>query len=124
MEAKFIEIPSFDVGESGQWIIEPGERLVYRSEIWPDLIIVPSGFVTDFASIPRIFLPIHPKDGKHRLAAVVHDYLCRLDWFDRKLADRIFYEAMTLLEVKWWRRVSFYIAVRIGGTFKFKRKKK
>jgi hypothetical protein len=122
MEAKFIEIPSFDVADSGNWIVEPDEQLVYQSALYPDLIVVPGGFKTDFASIPRIFTPIHPKDGKHRLAAVVHDYLCRLEGFPRKLADKIFYEAMIVLGVRKTRRMAFYIAVRIGAIFSRKRK--
>ena len=117
-EPAFLEIPSFDIAESGQWTVEKDHKqLIYQSALWPDPIIVPGGFKTDFASIPRIFTPIHPKDGKHRLAAVVHDYLCRLDGFNRKLADKIFYEAMTVLGVRKARRAAFYIAVRIFAIF-------
>lgn len=105
----FLEIPSLDIHGASEWKLE--ERLVYRSRYWPELIIVPAGFITDLASIPRIFRALIPQNGKHRLAAIVHDYLVRLDDFDRRLADRIFLEAMEHLGVKRWRRYSMFWAV-------------
>lgn len=36
---------------------------------------VPEGFVTDLASIPRIFWQLLRPEGRHAYAAVVHDYL-------------------------------------------------
>ena len=112
--AKFINIPSFDIGDIYLWIL--AGDLIYRSDQWPDLIIVPKGFETDFASIPK-WIPrwLFDPAGRHRAAAVVHDYLVRLEGFDRKLADLIFLEAMELLEVKKWRRKLMYYAVRIGA---------
>ena len=37
---------------------------------------VPEGFVTDLASIPRLFWPLLPANGWYELAAVFHDRLC------------------------------------------------
>ena len=59
---------------------------------------VPSGFVTDFASVPPILWGVFPAIGKHCLAAVVHDYMYENRVFDaemgsyqaRLLADREF----------------------------------
>lgn len=59
--------------------------------------IVPAGFKTDFASIPRILWNIIAPIGKHTLAAVLHDYLYTKGWelgISRKEADKIFYDAM------------------------------
>lgn len=42
------------------------------------IITVPAGFVTDFASVPRIFWPILPlSDAVYDKAAVLHDYTVR-----------------------------------------------
>jgi hypothetical protein len=39
-------------------------------------IVIPSGFETDFASIPRLFWAIYPPHWKpYRKASLVHDYL-------------------------------------------------
>ena len=84
-------------------------------------ITVPSGFINDLASIPRLFQSIVPKVAKHRRAAVVHDYLYRergsLPYakFTRKQADQIFLEAMKADDVRWTRRRVMYLAVRAGG---------
>ena len=93
------------------------EALIY--ETWAqNLIDVPAGFQTDFASVPRLFRGIFPKAGKYRDAAVVHDYLyrhCGLDIYSRRASDKIFSQAMADLGVSWWRRAAIYRAVRIGG---------
>jgi hypothetical protein len=109
--AKFVEIPALDLHGSSDWRIDERDRLVYRSAYWRELIIVPPGFVTDLASIPRIFRALIPQNGKHRLAAIVHDYLCREKVLDRRLADWIFLEAMEVLEVNWLQRRIMYYAV-------------
>ena len=78
-------------------------------------IIVPVGFETDFASIPRLFWTIVPPHGRHSKAAVVHDYLCRYKLCDSKTAHRIFLEAMEVLDVPKWRRYLMYWAVALFG---------
>lgn len=117
---KFIEIPSLNFVANGKEF-ELEERLVYQSDLWPEQIIVPAGFITDLASIPRVFQSLIPKVDKHMLAAVVHDYLVRQDDFDRRLADRIFLEAMKHLGVNRLRRRLMYWAVAIL-TFYLRRK--
>lgn len=109
--AKFIDIPSLNFIHNNGKEFELEEALTYQSDLWEPLIVVPAGFVTDLASIPRVFQSLIPKVGKHMLAAIVHDYLCRLDGFDRRLADRIFLEAMKLLGVNPVRRRLMYWAV-------------
>lgn len=61
------------------------------------VIVVPKGFKTDFASIPRIFWNIIAPIGKHTLPSVLHDYLYDQGYkygISRKHADKIFYNAM------------------------------
>lgn len=43
-----------------------------------DVIDVPPGFVTDLATVPRMFRALIDVAGKHDRAAIVHDRLCRL----------------------------------------------
>jgi len=92
-----------------------------------DLVIVPDGFVTDLASIPRCLWPIFPPRGRYNRAAVVHDYLYgthHTEWrpADRLTADRIFREAMVDLGV--WRPVRWcvWLGVRLGGVRAWSRK--
>jgi hypothetical protein len=78
-------------------------------------IIVPQGFTTDFASIPRIFWAVLPRWGKYGNAAVIHDFLYYQQKYHRKRADQIFLEAMGVLEVPPWQKYLIYGAVRVGG---------
>ena len=78
-------------------------------------IIVPRGFITDFASVPRAFWIVLPPDGKYTAAAVVHDFLYHIQDRSRKECDLIFLEAMEVLEVSWIKRKSMYRAVRLFG---------
>jgi len=43
----------------------------------PNGIPIPAGFVTNFASVPRILWPILPPRGKYAPATIEHDYLCK-----------------------------------------------
>lgn len=78
-------------------------------------IIVPSGFITDFASVPKIFWNIVPPVGKYAPAAVVHDWLYSTKKLSRKEADKIFLRAMKELGVSLWKRYIMYFAVRAFG---------
>ncbi len=62
-------------------------------------IRIPSGFVTDFASIPKFLLPLLPSWAKINKPSPIHDYLYTHKMImskpiTRKKADDIFYEAM------------------------------
>lgn len=77
---------------------------------------VPAGFETDFASIPRVFWTLvgHPA-GQYAQAAVLHDWLYRTKAVPRAEADRIFREAMVVLQVPAWQRWAMWAAVRVAG---------
>lgn len=47
----------------------------YLSDDNSDVIEVPAGFVTDFATVPRVFWILLPPDGKYARASSIHDYL-------------------------------------------------
>ncbi len=79
------------------------------------VIIVPAGFVTDFASAPRWTWTFVPPLGRYAKAAVLHDWLCEQKDLPRPIVDAIFNEAMGVARVPAWLRVSIYTAVRLFG---------
>jgi hypothetical protein len=96
------------------WKVHCG--FTYTTEAGVD-IVVPDGFITDFASIPRGLWNIFPPTGKYGHAAVVHDFLYRNTSMDRKECDDIFLEAMKELKVSWVSRYIIYRSVRRFGSF-------
>jgi hypothetical protein len=85
------------------------------------MITVPTGFETDFASVPRLFWRLIPPWGRYSAAAVVHDYLYATASVTRYEADRIFLDLMKRLGVPLWKRRLMYRAVRLGGWISWKR---
>jgi hypothetical protein len=80
------------------------------------VIHVPTGFQTDFASVPRHLWRLFPPWGEYRTAAVLHDYLYRkASGFSKTLGDAIFLEAMEDLKVPWLTRTLVYLAVSYFG---------
>lgn len=81
-------------------------------------IKIPAGFVTDFASVPKVLWNVMPPTGQYGKAAVVHDYLYRTPHKATKAeADSVFLEAMTALGVGWWTRQTMYRGVQwFGGS--------
>ena len=58
--------------DDSRWELQAPLRYFGRSE----MITVPAGYVTDFATVPKSLQWFAPSIGKYTLAAVVHDYLC------------------------------------------------
>jgi len=89
-------------------------------------VMVPVGFMSDGASIPKFAWSIvgHPFSG-YFPAAVVHDYLyragCKPD-LSRKQADKMLRDLMRCLGYGWLSSRTFYLAVRIGGRKSWKKK--
>jgi hypothetical protein len=134
--ARFVKVPTFDIydeelgiwADPEHWWLE-GE-MIYQSDLLgedgkPVLVTVPDRFPTDLASIPRfppLLRHIFLKNGRHRPAAIPHDFLCRRSYvadfrspseaFPRRLADKIFLEAMKLVGVGRSKRRLMYWAVR------------
>jgi hypothetical protein len=98
--------------------------LIYKRDR-VETITVPPGFKTDFASVPWFFQAFIPKTGRYNEATVVHDYLCYLSkkgQYDRKVADKVFLEAMRELGCKKWRRGIMYAGVATYTFFKWGKK--
>jgi hypothetical protein len=92
------------------------EAFVYQPTTGP-AVLVPAGFTTDFASIPRFFWRVLPPTGRYGKAAVIHDYIYRTPTapFTRAEADGIFRDAMKDLGVGWFTRTVMFRAVRLFG---------
>lgn len=92
--------------------------LLYGSRIH-GLIEVPAGFETDYASVPRIPLAYWLTGDTAHASAVVHDWLCRVDYPMCRIswarAADVFAEAMKAEGVPAWRRTIMYWAVRLAG---------
>ena len=82
-------------------------------------IIVPVGFWTDGASIPRALWAVvgSPLKGAYRDAAVIHDYCYYSGVFTKGESDKIFLQGMEDLGVGYIRRQAMYRAVQIGGWY-------
>jgi hypothetical protein len=91
--------------------------LVYRLADESNTFVVPTGFETDLASVPRIPVAYMAAAGVGHRAAVLHDWLCRTAPISRKEADGVLYEALKVTGVSWWRRWMFYTGVRVGAFF-------
>ena len=98
--------------------------LAYQSDI-AGRIVVPDGFLTDLASVPRIpIVYLSWGDRAHR-EAVVHDFLYCADCpacFPRDVVDKIFLEAMEARGVPAHIRYPMYWGVRLGGWACWKRR--
>ena len=96
-------------------IFELVEPLIYYSELLGREIIVPPKELTDFASIPRLFQNIIQVNGRHRKPAVVHDHLCEhkaLYGINQGMADKVFREAMRVVDVEFVESSVMYQLVR------------
>lgn len=88
-------------------------------------IIVPAGFVTDFASIKVLhnaflFVLFALVSGYGNYAATVHDWLYENGELRRKEADAVLYRALRAEGVARWRAWLMYAGVRLGGAKQYK----
>jgi hypothetical protein len=113
----------------GELIVEPlpdgkfwrvHEQFEYHSDLLGETIKIPKGFLTDGASIPKLFWNIIQPTGPYFRSAVIHDYLYRWQKFTRKQSDDTFLEGMWVLGCKRWQYVCIYTAVRLFGHWAWK----
>jgi hypothetical protein len=97
------------------WVLT--RALEYEQPQTKQKFVVPRGFVTDLASVPRLFWSVFPPCGKYTTAAVIHDYLywqqpkeCQKD-----CADKLLLVAMEEAGVGFRSRNAIYKAVQLGG---------
>lgn len=100
-------------GDGEYWVL--GNDLIFNIRDTGQRIVVPRGFVTDFASVPRVFWTFFPKHGEYTRAAIVHDFLYWEQKCSRDQADELFDIVMEDSEVDSTTRFSIYAAVRVWG---------
>ncbi|MGY1692823.1 DUF1353 domain-containing protein [Geodermatophilus sp. SYSU D01105] len=95
-------------------VVDP---LVYRGE--RDRFVVPAGFRTDFATVPRLVVWLVPRFGAYTLAAILHDWLCtegiRSGVVTSREADGLFRRVMRESGVPVLRRWLMWCGVRWGA---------
>src|SRR5687768_3903680 len=115
MTPEFLSPLRVEHRSDGTWVLT--NPLRYRSTVLKSHMIVPIGFVTDFASVPRLPLAYVLAGDTAHPAAVVHDYLYQTHMTTKDEADDIFEEAMGVSGEPWWRRKIMSNAVRwFGGS--------
>ena len=81
--------------------------------------VVPAGFRTDFASVPRVVTWLVPRFGAYTLAAILHDWLVteglRTGVVTSRQADGIFRRVMRESGVPVLRRWLMWAGVRWGA---------
>jgi hypothetical protein len=96
-------------------------KVEYRTLKWyvftirGNTIMIPAGYQTDFASVPRWLWAFIPPVGRYNAPALVHDYLYDNRIGTRKEADKIFLDMMLQYGVHRWGALCMYWGVRIGG---------
>lgn len=95
-------------GRAARWTPNPGQK--YKA------VTVPTGFVTDLASVPQWLWSsgVRP-EGPYAYAAIVHDYLYWVQDRSREEADGIYLMAMEDSKVEKSLRDRIHSAVRLAG---------
>lgn len=112
-----------DITDSVWKLIAP---LIYESDIFKTVVIVPEGFYTDLASVPRLPIIYTFWGSRSHHEAVIHDYLYRIDStpvVEFSKANDVFLEAMEVRGKSWLVRKPMYWAVCMGGFGSYHKKK-
>ncbi len=124
----------------GRWITDKTfmllADLVYQSDLLGVTLTIPKGFVTDFASVPRVPIVYMMFGDRAHHESVVHDYLYQTHraripepqalllgpWRDvsRAKADKVFLEAMETRGKSAFVRRGMYWGVVLGGRSSYK----
>lgn len=100
---------------SGSQLWQLSSDLGFASNVLKTLVKVPRGFVTDFASVPKVPLVYEVLGGIAQMPATIHDYLYSTGSVSRIEADNVLLEAMEVTGVSWFKRKLIYAGVRVGG---------
>ena len=94
--------------------------LKYKSQFYGGLIEVQAGFVTDFASVPRVPIVYTLFGNRAHRESVIHDYLYQTHLTSKDEADKIFLEAMEARGKSFAVRWAMYMGVVLGGHSSYK----
>jgi hypothetical protein len=99
--------------DDGQWQLIAD--LVYQSDVAGMTFTVPAGFVTNFASVPRLPIVYELAGDTSSKAATIHDFLYTTHPVTRAVADAVLREASAVTDVPLWRRQLMWAGVRVFG---------
>ncbi len=104
-------------------------------KIGGQVLRIPKGFITDFASIPKLARWLIAKTEDHIKGAVLHDYLYslrgrisfigigkRTENISRKQSDKLFLVGMKVCKASLWKRFLMHSAVRLFGWYRWNKK--
>lgn len=108
-------------------IYELVNSVSFTSVILAEKLVVPAGFCSDFASVPKGLRGVVDNDDPGViLPSIFHDWLYRNRGdvpggpFSRKEADDVMLEGMKALGLPILKRRAVYFAIRVGGRFTWK----
>lgn len=105
------------------WIVKKEFRYYVDGDL-SRYVEIPRGYLTDGATVPRLFWGLVPPWGKYGQAVVLHDWLCeemgywnygRWEALTRREVDHIFNAAMREINVPHATRNIMFQAVRAYG---------
>lgn len=115
MKASFKTNPALRQLKRGEELWQLEDILVFFSALLHKLIVVPKGFITDFASVPRLPLAYLLFGNKGHFSAIVHDWLYSTQMFERRVCDQVFKEALEAEGLNKFEIWMMFAGVRIGG---------
>jgi hypothetical protein len=106
-----------DLAASGRGIWRIDEPFLYQSDVLGGrVLIIEAGFLTDYASVPRVPLAYLLFGDTCHKGAVVHDWLYHHhDVCSEETANLVLLEAAEAEGVPRWRRRGLYLGVKLGG---------
>lgn len=115
---KCFKMARFVTTLQGEWLDDNRFRLmtplVYESDIM-GMVMVPAGFVTDFASVPRVPIVYMLFGDRAHHESVPHDFFYQTHIVTKAVADKVFLEAMKARGKSWFIRYAMYLGVVLGG---------
>lgn len=99
--------------DRGTWRVM--NELIYESDVAAQVFVVPVGFTTDFASVPRIPIAFDIVGDIAHAAAVLHDWLYSTHPVPRDVADAVLKEAAIVSGISPFKAWLMWAGVRMGG---------
>ena len=104
-----------DLAANGRGFWKITQPFAYESDLLGRTITVEPGFITDYASIPRVpVIYLLFGDTSHK-AAVIHDWLFHHhEVCGETMANKVLLEACAVEGIPKWRRIGIYLGVFFG----------